>query len=108
MGISKTKRKDSGFIMLYKGLEDAPCIPRNDRVSPSRRTKKQSFPAIQIPLAGNDIYKWRFLPRLLEIGQIVYFMPRAIRNSLTDSQSNLNDILKSISQSQSSFQTTDI
>ena len=44
--------------MLYNGLEDASCIPTNDRVSPSRRTKKQSFPAIQIPLAGETVRDW--------------------------------------------------
>ena len=60
----KKRMKDSRLIMLYKGLKGAASIPTNDIVPPIRRTRKHHSLAFQIPMAGTDIYKSSFSPRL--------------------------------------------
>ena len=58
----KKRRKDSRFIMLYKGLKGAASIPRNDLVPPIRNHHPLAF---QIPMTGTDIYKSSFFPQTI-------------------------------------------
>ena len=60
----KKRRKDSRLIMLYKGLKGTASIPTNDLVPPIRCTRNHHSLAFQIPMAGTDIYKSSFSPRL--------------------------------------------
>ena len=59
------RRKDSRFIMLYKGLKDAASISTNDLVPPIRRTRNHHSLAFQIPVAGTDVYKSSFFPQTI-------------------------------------------
>ena len=56
----KKRRRDSGLILLYKGLKDKASIPTDDLIPLVRRCRNHHFMAYQIPIANTDIYKCSF------------------------------------------------
>ena len=62
---SLERRKDSRFILLYKGIKGKARIPTDDLISKNRRCRNQHSLAFQIPSASKEAYKSCFFPQTI-------------------------------------------
>ena len=51
----KKRRRDSGLVLLYKGLKGKASIP-DDRIPLVRRCRNDHSIVYQVPIANTDIY----------------------------------------------------
>ena len=61
----KKQRRDSRFILLYKGLKGKASIPTDDLIPLVRRYRNDHSMAYQVPIANTDIYKCSLFPRAI-------------------------------------------
>ena len=59
---TKKRRRDSGFVLLYKSLKGQASIPIDDLIPPVSRCRNHHSMAYQVPIANTDIYKCSFRP----------------------------------------------
>ena len=64
----KKRRRNSRYILLYKGLKGKPSIPKDDLMPLVRRCRKHHSMAYQVPIVNTDIYKCSSPSRPLGIG----------------------------------------
>ena len=64
----KKRRRDSGLILLYKGLKGKASIPTDYLIPLVRRCRNDHSMAYQVPIANTNIYKCSISPRPLRIG----------------------------------------
>ena len=61
----KKRRKNSRFILLYKGRNGKARIPTYDLIPRNRRCRNQHPLAFQIPSASKEAYKSSFFPQTI-------------------------------------------
>ena len=64
----KKWRRDSRFILLYKGLKGKASIPTDDLIPLVRGCRNDHSMAYQVHITNTDIYKCSFFPRPSGIG----------------------------------------